>query len=165
MGQVLFDLVVVLDAGLGRDVEHLAGAEPTPLHGAVAAEVDSADLRCAHDQAVLADGVAQGAEAVAVEGGPHADAVGEDEAGGAVPWLHERGVIAVEAAHGRVEVAGVLPGLGDEHRHRVAQAPTAADEQLQGGVELTRVAGVRVEQGSEQLLGAEPGGVGAQHGS
>src|SRR5205085_1379249 len=34
--------------------------------------------------------VSEGAEAVAVEGGAHADPVGEDDAGGAVPRLHQR---------------------------------------------------------------------------
>ena len=155
---------VVEDAPGGVDEEHLARAEAAAGDLAVAGHVDGARLRAAGDEAVLADRVAQGPQAVAVEGGAHADAVGEDQAGGAVPRLHQGGVVAVEAPDLGVEVALALPRLGDEHGDGVADVAPAPGEQLDGGVELARVGVVGVEDGAEELLGAEAGGLGAEDG-
>ena len=61
-------------------------------------EVEHADLGGEHDQAVVGDPVAAGAQAVAVEHRADLGAVGEHHAGGAVPRLHQRGVELVERA-------------------------------------------------------------------
>src|SRR5207248_11418488 len=97
-GRAVLPFVVWEHTATGVDEQHLAGAEAAALDEAVAADVDGARLRAADDEAVVAHGIAQGAEAVAVEGGAHADAVAEDDAGRAVPRLHQRSVVAVEAA-------------------------------------------------------------------
>ena len=115
------------------------------------------------DETVLADGVAERTQAVAVEGGADADAVGEDQAGGAVPGLHERGVVAVEAADLGIEVHGVLPCLGHEHGQGVADVAPAPGQQLEGLVELPGVRRVVVEHGPEERLRAEAGLLGAEH--
>ncbi len=55
--------------------------------------------------------------------------------------------------------AAVFPRFGHEHRDRVSQVASAAQQELQGGVEL---AGIRVEgfeHRAEQLLGSETGGL------
>src|SRR5206468_12263747 len=84
-GQALFALGVAEHAAAGVDEQHLAGAEPAALDETVAADVDGARFGAADDETVLADGVAEGTKAVAVEGGAHANPVGDDDAGGAVP--------------------------------------------------------------------------------
>ena len=71
-------------------------------------------------------------------------------------------MVAVEAAHLGVEVALALPRLGHEHRHGVADVAAAPHEQLDGRVELARVGVLGIEHGTEQLLGAEAGLLGAE---
>jgi len=64
--------------------------------------------------------------------------VGEDDARRAVPRLDESGVVAKGVSDLLVELRVPLPGLGQEHRDRVADVapvPTAADEELQRVVE------------------------------
>ena len=55
-----------------------------------------------------------------------------------------------------LEVARALPRLGHEHRDDVADVAAAAQQQLDGRVELAGVGVVRGEQRPEQLLGSEP---------
>ena len=81
-GDALLAGAVVEEAPGRVDEQHLARAEPAALDAAVAADVDGADLGAHGDEAVLAHLVAQGAQAVAVERGAHADAVGEDTPAG-----------------------------------------------------------------------------------
>ncbi len=153
--QLLLALVVEHHAPFRVDEEHLAGAEATPPHAAVTADVDGAGLRAAGHQAVFAYGVAEGPQAVAIERRPHAPAVGEDEAGRTVPRLHQAGVVAVEAPHRRLQVPGALPRLGHEHGHGVADVPPALDEQLHGGVDLARIRVLGVQHRPEHLFGPE----------
>ena len=103
-------------------------------------DVQHADLRGHDDQVVVGDVVAGRAQAVAVEHGADARAVGEDHRRRAVPGLHQAGVIFVEGplviAHGLV----VLPGLGDHHHHGVRQRAPAVAQKLQRVVEHGGVA-------------------------
>ncbi len=71
-------------------------------------------------------------------------------------------MVAVETAHLRVELGGVLPCFGHEHRHGVADVAPAAGEQLDRVVELARVRVVGIEQGPEEVLGTQTGGLGAE---
>ena len=154
---------VVLHTGdVGVDAEHVARAEPAPTDLAVALDRHRADLGRAHHEPVVAHLPAQRAQPVAVERGADAPAVGEHEPRRAVPGVGEAGVVAVEVAHARGQVALALPRLGHEHRDRVADVAPAPHEQLDRGVELPRVGVVGVEDGPEQLLGAEPGLLGAE---
>ena len=127
--------------------------------------VDCARLRAGRDEAVLADGVADRAQPVAVEGGADTDAVGEDQPRRTVPRLDQRRVVAVEAAHLGVEVACPLPGFGDEHGDGVADVAAAAHQQLDGTVELAAVGVRRVKDRMEQLLVAQTRLDGAEHGA
>ncbi len=163
-GQLGLVLLVVDHALVGGHVEHLPRAEAAALDLAPPVEVDGAGLRAAHDEAVVAHRVAQRAQAVAVEGGADADAVGEDDAGRTVPGLHQRCVVPVEALDLRGDVALALPGLGDGHGHGVADVAPAPGEQLDDRVELAGVGVLGVEDRAEQLLGAEAGGLGAEGG-
>src|SRR5207244_7581510 len=83
---------VLLEAPIGGvDADHLAGTELAAANRAVATGVDRSRLGGARDHAVLADEIAHGPESVAVEGGPHPDAVGEDHARRSVPRFHQAG--------------------------------------------------------------------------
>ncbi len=95
--------LVVLDeaAGLGVDEEHAAGLQAALAHDRGSVDVEHADLAREHDEPVVGDEVAPGAQPVAVERGADERAVGEDDRGRAVPRLHEHRVVLVEGAAGR----------------------------------------------------------------
>ena len=96
-GELGLDLLVLDDPVLlGVDEEHPARLEPALADDARRVEVEHADLGREHDQAVVGDPVAAGAQAVAVEHRADLGAVGEHDARGAVPRLHQRGVELVE---------------------------------------------------------------------
>ena len=135
------DLVVLDDAaGLGVDEEHLARAQATLAHDSARLDLQHADLARQHDESIVGDEVATGAQAVAVEGGADERSVGEDEGGRAVPRLHEHRVVLVEVAANRVDVELVLVGLRHHHHHGVRQAAPGEVEELDDLVEGGRVA-------------------------
>ena len=143
-GELGLDLLVLDDAVLvGVDQEHPARLEPALAHDRGGVEVEHADLGGEHDQAVVGDPVAGGAQAVAVEDRADLGAVGEHHAGGAVPRLHQRGVELVERAPACVHLGVVLPRLRDHHQHRVRQRPAAHVQQLEHLVERRRVGRAR----------------------
>ena len=128
-GDLLLDLGVVDDAALRRvDVEHAAGLQAALLGDVLRGDVEHADLGGHDDLVVFGDVVAGGAKTIAVERRADAHAVGEGHAGGAVPRLHQAGVVLVErlllVAHRLV----IRPGLRDHHHHRVRQRAAGQDE-------------------------------------
>ena len=97
-----------------------------------------------HDAVVGGLPPAGRAQAVAVEHRADQRAVGERDAGRAVPRLHQARVELVERPALRVHRGVVLPRLRDHHQHRVRQAAAAEVQQLQHLVERRRVRAVRV---------------------
>ena len=143
-GELGLDLVVLDDPVLGGvDEEHPARLQPALADDLGRVDVEHADLGGEDDQAVVGDPVAAGAQAVAVEHGADLGAVGEGDAGRAVPGLHQRGVELVEGAPRRVHLGVVLPRLRDHHQHRVRQRAPAEVQQLEHLVEGRRVGGAR----------------------
>ena len=143
-GQRRLDLLVVDDAPLGGvDEEHPSRLQPALGDDLGGVDVDDADLGRHHDEVVVGDPVAARPQAVAVEHGADHRAVGEGDAGRAVPRLHHAGVEAVEVPLGRVEVGVVLPRFGDHHQHGVVDGAAAEVEQLEHLVEAGGVGGAR----------------------
>ena len=143
-GEAGLDLVVLDDAVLdGVDEEHPAGLQPALADDLGGVDVEDADLGAEDDEAVVGDPVAAGAKAVAVEDRADLLAVGEGDAGRAVPGLHHRGVELVEGAAGRVHGVVVLPRLRDHHQHGVRQRTAAEVQEFEHLVEGRGVGGVR----------------------
>ena len=119
-GDAVLELVVGDDALLGRvDQEHAARLKAALGHDLIGRDVQHAGLGRHHDAAVGGDVVAGRAQAVAVERGPDADAVGERDRGGPVPRLHQAGVELVEGLLlGRHRLV-MLPGLRHHHHQAV----------------------------------------------
>ncbi len=164
-GQLVLDLVVLDDPLLGGvDEEHLAGLQAALADDLGRVDVEHADLGAEDDEAVVGDPVAAGAQTVAVEDRTDLGAVGEGDAGRAVPGLHLRGVVLVERAAGRVHGGVVLPRLRDHHQHAVREGAAAEVEQLQDLVEGGRVGGVRGADREDPVQGALTEGGGDQLG-
>src|SRR5438105_4491583 len=96
-GDLPLQFFVADDAALLQiDEEHAPRLEAALLLDALRRDVEDADLGRHDDEAVLGDVVARGAQAVAVEDGADAYAVGERDRRRAVPRLHEERVVLVK---------------------------------------------------------------------
>ena len=173
---LVLDLVVADDPALrGVDQEHAPRLQTPLLQNPLGRNVEHADLGRHHDQVVLGDVVARRAQAVAVERGADAHAVGEGHRGGTVPGLHQAAVELVEVLPGARHRLVVRPRLGDHHHHRVRQRPPCQKEQLEDVVEHPRVRPLGVDDrdallqvvaeqlgGEHALAGVHPVDVAAQ---
>ena len=150
--EALLDLLVGDDAaGHGIDQEHLAGLQAAFLLDVFGFYGQHAGFRRHDDQVVVGDQIAGGAQAVAIERCADDAAVGEGDGGGAVPRLHERGVIFVEGPLFGVHVRIAGPGFGDQHGHGVGQVAAGHEEQLEGVIEAGGIAAAGRDDGEELL--------------
>ena len=137
----VLDLLVGDDALLGQvDEEHPAGLQAALLDHLARRHVEHADLRREDHVVVGGHPVAGRAEAVAIEHRADLDAVGEGDAGRAVPGLDEARVVGVERLLLGAHRVVVLPRLGHQHHHGVRQRPARLHEQFQHAVQAGRVA-------------------------
>ncbi len=135
-GQFALDFVVAHDGAARRvDEQHAAGPQPILAHDAFGRHVEHTDFRRHDDQVVVRDEVARGPQTVSVEHGADEGAVGEGNRGRPVPRLHERRVVLVEGAHGRVHVGIPAPRLGNHHQHGVGQRAARPHQELEDVVE------------------------------
>jgi hypothetical protein len=89
--QSCLDLLVGDDPALGHvDQEHLARAEAALLDDVRRIDVDHAGLAGHDNHVVVGDPVPTGPQTVAVQDRSDDRAIGEGNAGRAVPWLHHR---------------------------------------------------------------------------
>ena len=131
--------------------KHLAGLDAAFFDDLFGGNRQHAGLGSDDDKTVLGDVVTRRAQAVAVEDAADLDAVGERDRGGAVPRLHQAGVILVKRAavvgHGLM----VGPRLGDHHHHGVRERAAGEDEELERIVEHRRIGAVRVNDRQDLL--------------
>ena len=121
------------------EIDHRAWLDAAVPDDVLRVDVQDAGLRGEHEEVVPGERPAGGTEAVPVEGRARRDAVREGHGGGAVPRLHERGVVLVEAAHVMAHVVLGAPGLRHQHEHRVGGIAAGCDEKLEHVVERRRV--------------------------
>ena len=146
----LLDLLVLDDPSLLEvHEEHPPRLEPPLRPDPRGRHIEDADLAREHDPVVVRHPVAARPETVPVENRARPPAVAEEDGRGAVPRLHERGVVAVHRppapGHGLV----VLPRLGDHHVDGVGEAPAGGCEQLEDVVEHPGVGGLGIDDGEE----------------
>ena len=154
-GEGGLDLLVVDDAPLGGvDEEHPPRLQPALGDHLRRVDVDDADLGRHHDDVVVGDPVAAGPQPVAVEHGADDGAVGERDAGRAVPRLHQRGVEPVERPLVGVHLAVVLPRRRDHHQHGVVDRAPGEVEQLE---HLVEAGGVRRARSADRVRPIEVG--------
>ena len=159
-GQFGLDLLIGDDPSLfGVDQEHPSGLQAQALDDVGRIEFQHAGLGGHDHQSVVGHPDPGGPQTVAVEHRSDDGAVGEAHRGRTVPGLHQRRVVCVERAAGRVHRLVALPGLRDHHQHGVRQAATAEVQQFQHLVEARAVGGAGGAD-REDLLHAGPEDVG-----
>ncbi len=145
LGELGLDLVVGNETTLLEvDQQHLAGLQPPLGDDLVLGDRQHAHLGRHHDAVVLGDEIARGPQAVAVERGADLAAVGEGDRGGAVPRLHQGGVIFVEGAALLIHQRIAGPRLRNHHHDGVRQRVAALHQELErvveaGGVRLALI--------------------------
>ena len=80
---VIFEEAMIVEVG----DDHLAGAKAAAVHDARRVHVHQAGLGSGDHQALIVQGEAAGAQAVAIQNRAHLVAVGEGHRGGTVPRL------------------------------------------------------------------------------
>ena len=144
-GEALLDLVVRDDAALLHvDQQHAAGLEAPFGDDLLFRNRQHAHFRGHDHQTVLGHEIARRTQAVAVERRADLASVGEGDGGGAVPRLHQRGVIFVERAALLVHQRIAGPGFGNQHHHGVGHGIAALNQEFErvvetGGVRLAFV--------------------------
>ena len=151
-GELFLDLGVVQQPAGGRvDRDHLTRPDAALLHNLRVVELDGAHLRAEGKDAVLGEFVAGRAEAVAVEAGAHGGAIGEDEAGGAVPGFVEAGVELVKILELLRHALVAFPRGRHQHGHRPEQVAARKHQRLEGVVQFGRVRAAGLDDGLEQV--------------
>ena len=165
VGALAGDLELGLAVGVQEPALQVDDEQPARVQAPAADDLRRVDRQHAglgphHDQALVGDHPAPGAEAVAVEAAADHPPVGEGHRGGAVPGLDHRRAVAVEALELRRHVVAVLVGSRDHHHHRLGQRPAGEREQLEHPVEGGRVGAALGDQRQAPLeVGAEELGV------
>ena len=114
-------------------------------------DVENAGFGGEHEKPRLRERPPGRAQSVAVQCRAQARAVGKADGSGAVPRLHQGGVVFVERAHVVAHMVFRAPRLRDEHHHRVRRIASGRDEQLEHVVQRGRV-GLSAVDDRQQLL-------------
>ena len=147
-GHFLQDVVVGdQPARLQIGADHSAGTELATGDDLIRVDVERADFAARIHDAIAGMDIACRAQAVAVERHAHTRAVGEGDAGRAVPRLHQRGVIAEKAFDRRRHIGIFLPRLRDHHLDAVRDIASGQREQFKHVVEHAAVAARLVDDG------------------
>ena len=158
VGQVGLNFLIVDHAALLQiNQEHLAGLQAPFTNDFVLGHGQNARLGAHDHQVIVGDAVARWAQAIAVQGSADLAAIGEDNAGRAVPGLQHGGVVLIKSAAALVHGAVLLPGLGDHHHHRLADRVAGHGQQFEAVVKSGGV-GLAGEADRVELLQ-----VGAEH--
>ena len=139
-------LQVVLDhrrcqqpAGTGIHRQHIAGCETSAGDHLLRCGFCHAALRGEGDDPVACDNVAGRAQTVTVHDAGSIAAVGQHDAGRAVPRFHVHGVVFVEGPQVGVHGLDVLPGTRDQQSHGEKDIHATGQQGLQHVVEAAGI--------------------------
>ena len=113
--------------------------------------VKNAHFRGKNQAIVVGHVITGGAQAVAVQGGTHHFAVGEQQGGGAIPGLHHGGVVVEHVAACGGDVGVLAPGLGHQHHDGLGQLNAAEHEEFQGVVQHGAVGALTCDNGHDTV--------------
>ncbi len=150
LGQLGLDLAVVVDAALLRvDEQDLARLQSAFADHVARLEIHHAHFRGHHHHTLLRDGIARGAQTVAVEHAARIASVAEEQGGGSVPRLHQYRVVFVEGLQVFADGVLVIKTLRHEDGHGLRQRHAAHDEELKDVVERGRVRHALLDDGRD----------------
>ena len=138
--------------------EDAAGVEPPAARDVRAFLMERASLGGEDQPALVGEGAAQRAQAVAVQRGADHVAIAVQNGGGAVPRLHHRRIVAVEVAPRR-RFRLALPRLGQKHHARERQGHAVHVEKFQRVVQHLRIRAAHLDDGqhAEHVLPQQRG--------
>ena len=149
-GVGLLQLFVVYHLALdGVHQQHLAGAQPVFDQDVFGRAVQHAHLGGQDHPAVLGDGVAAGAQAVAVQHRAHHVAVRKEDGRRAVPGFQHGGVVLVKVPLFAADVLVVLPRFGNGDHDGQGQVHPVHHHELEGVVQHGRIGAGRVDDGQD----------------
>ena len=136
------DLFIRDDAAFFQiNQQHLAGLKAPLLDDGFLRQWQNTHLGRHNDQTFVGDIIAGRTQAVAVKRRADLAAIGEGDGCGAVPWLHQSGVVFVERAALLVHQRIAGPGLRDEHHHRMREGIAALHQKFE---RVVKARGVRL---------------------
>ena len=101
--QRVFDFVIPDDPPeAGVDEEHFAGLQTSLANHSRRVDIDNPNFGGHHNKVVVGHPVPTGTQSVAIQYRPDHCSIGKGHAGRAIPWLHQRGVEAIESATRRI---------------------------------------------------------------
>ena len=125
MGELLLEFVVFDEAPLECVGEqHLTGTEPSFPDNGGGINIENTDFAGKNNQTVGSNHIASRPKPIPVQCCPNKGAIGENKCCGAIPRLHQHGVVFVEVSNRLVHVGLVFPGLWHHHHDRVGQGAT-----------------------------------------
>ena len=138
-------------AGVGR--QHFARPQPPLVHHVGILEFVHPDFGGQHDAPVPGDDITGRPQSVSVQDAGGITAIGQHDAGRAVPRLHVHGTVLVERPQVRIHLLRVLPGRRNQQAHRPEDVDAPGMQDFQHVVQRT---GVRTFRGNQrpQLLKA-----------
>ena len=140
--ELLFDLFIRDNAAFFQiNEQHFAGLEAPFCDDLFFRHGQNAHLGRHNDQTFVGDIIAGRTQAVAVKRRADLAAIGKSDGCGAVPWLHQSGVIFVERAALLVHQRIAGPGLRDEHHHRMREGIAALHQKFE---RVVKARGVRL---------------------
>ena len=158
-GSLLLHLPVAEQAAVVEvDGQHLARAQAALFDDAALFELHHPGFRAHHHIAVAGDAVAGRPQAIAIQGGANAAAIGKHQQGRAIPGLLQTGVVLVHGLDGRTVLQFWLlaEGLRHEGEQAVRDRAAAAHQQLQGGVKVGRITKGLIHHRLEIIRGLTP---------
>ena len=131
--------------------QHLAGPQAPLLQDQALVQLHHAGFRAHHHIAVAGDAVAGRAQAIAVERGPHRAPIAEHQQRRPIPGFLQAGIELVEGLDLRlvIQFRLIAEGLRHQGEQAVGDRPTAAHHQLQGGIQIGRIAEGGIHQRSQ----------------
>ncbi len=119
-GELLLDFAVVFQlTGGGVCRKHLAGPEAAFADDGRIVKNHGTGFGADVEDPICGDFVAGWAETIAIERGAEFRAIGEDQAGGAIPWLGEGADETIEGAEVFRDILIVAIGGRNKHAHGV----------------------------------------------
>ena len=141
LGQLFLNLAIIVDFSfLGVNQQNLSWLQTTFRHHVAGLKVHHTHLAGHYHHSLLGDGVATGAQTIAVEHTTCIAAIAEQQSSWSVPGLHQDRVIFVEGLQIFADRVFIVKALGHQDSHGLRQRESTHHQELEHVVETGRIA-------------------------